>query len=297
MSSGKPTLASQYRGAPGSPGVRRRPWTFRQAWIELDSGRYKAQIYRAWHAACRAGLDRSQVLATLPAPRASPAALATRGALADGIRRGLSLRETLQAHPQVFVPFEAALLTMGEETGQLQVCLDLLCRAFEAEGACVRWVKRKLRYPLVNLVLAAFIVPFPLAYANQLGAYFSAVSTTLLAAAFLGGIPLLAVARWFQQHPRIVQARLLRVLALCVDSGLGLERSVALAAQASGSSLVVAHVGRFTLEQIRTQPLSRTFEGCALVSPYIQSALAMADQTASHGTLLKRLADQLEEGL
>ena len=53
---------------------------------------------------------------------------------------------------------------MGEESGGLEGILQLLGTYFQAEHRMTLWVKKKMAYPMINMVAAIFILPFPVLF-------------------------------------------------------------------------------------------------------------------------------------
>ena len=270
--------------------------TVAQAWAELDAARYKTEFYRMWYAGHHAGLEHPRALETMDDYHHSPTVMKARQWLLQGTRRRQSLAAITRAKPELFTPFEAAILVLGEESGDLEHCLQLLSEYFAAEHRLTLWLKKKLSYPVFNLVAASFIAPFPLLFFGHTAAYLLAVGGWLTLIALAGGGLLLAAARWFKQRPKYVRGRLLRALTIAMEGGLPLGRAVDLAVTAAASPVLTEHVGRFTREQVSTQPLSRTFADCPIVDRTMVAAMEVADKTGNYSDTLKRLAELYEGG-
>ncbi|HWO89692.1 MAG TPA: type II secretion system F family protein [Gemmatimonadales bacterium] len=114
-----------------------------QGVAELQRPKLKAAYYRQRHLQQRAGLGR---------PERPPGCIA---------------------------PFEAALLKLGEESGKLEECLNLLAEYFAAEQRVMLEVVRKTTYPMFVALAATFIAPLPVAFAGRLTAYFLTVGAGL----------------------------------------------------------------------------------------------------------------------
>jgi len=267
------------------------PLTVGQAWNQLDTARYKAEFYRMWMAGHRVGLEHPRALEAIDDYRPSPTVAETRRWLLAGTKRRQSLAAITRAKPELFVPFEAALLVLGEETGDLEGCLRLLAEYFTAEHRLILWLKKKMTYPMVNAVAATFIAPFPLLFFGHTGAYLATVFGGLAALGTAGGGLLLAAARWFQQRPRYVRGRLLRALTIGIEAGLPLGRAVELAVEATANPAVTAHVGRLTRERISGQPLAKTFAGCPMVPREMLAAMEVADVSGDYTGTLRKLAE------
>ena len=270
--------------------------SLRSAWNELDVARYKAELYRMWHVGYQAGLPHQKVLAAAGSFDRSPTVEQMRVELLRGIQQRNPLETTVRARPDLFIPFEASLIALGEESGGLEDILQLLAGYFEAEHRMMLWVKKKMSYPMMNLIATIFILPFPILLFGDVLQYVLTVTAELIAAIMFGGTVLLAVARWFRRHPKIVLVRLCRALALGVEAGLSLDRVVQLAVDAAASGDLTAHVSRVPAPQLRAQPLEKTFAGAPGVPFEMLAALKVADETGDYGNTLRKLADLYEDG-
>lgn len=266
------------------------------AWNELDVARYKAQLYGMWHAGYRAGLSHEKVFATVGEFRRSPTVERMRQQLLRGARQRKSLEETTREQRDLFIPFEAALLELGEEAGGLEEILQILSTYFQAEHRMMLWVKKKMAYPMMNMVAAIFILPFPVLFFGNVTNYVLTVTAELFVAIAFGGTVLLAVAQWSRNRPKVVLARLCRAMALGVESGLPLDRVVKLAVDVAASRYIVEHVARIPPQQLRGQPLEKTFANLKMVPPEMLAALRVADETGNYGDTLKKLADLYDDG-
>ena len=272
------------------------PLSLLQAWNALDTAKFKSEFYRMWYAGHHAGLEHPRALEMMDDFHRSPAVAHARHWLLQGTRRRQALAAITRAKPELFTPFEAALLVLGEESGALEQCLKLLSEYFAAEHRLVLWVKKKLTYPMFNVLAATFIAPFSLLFFGHTAAYLGIVVSGLTVELLAGGSLLLAAARRFQQRPKYVRGRLLRALTIGIESGLPLGRAVELAVNATANGAIRTHVARFTREQLGGQPLSRTFAGCPVVPREMTAAMEVAEATGDYAGTLRRMAE-LYEGM
>ena len=267
-----------------------------RGWSELDVARYKAELYRMWYAGYHAGLSHEKVLATAGTFERSPTVERMRVELLRGVQQRNPLESTVRAHPDLFIPFEASLIALGEESGGLEEILQLLAGYFEAEHRMTLRVKKKMAYPMMNLIAAIFILPFPMLLFGDPLRYILTVTVEFVAAVMFGGTVLGAVARWFRRRPKIVLVRLCRALALGVEAGLSLDRVVQLAVDAAASGDLTAHVRRVPARQRRAQPLESTFAGAPGIPFEMLAALKVAAETGDYANTLRKLADLYEDG-
>lgn len=259
------------------------------AWAELDVARYKSEFYRMWYAGHHAGLTHPQCFEAMDDFRRSPTVHELRKWLLAGTTRRATLAQLVAAKPKLTLPFESALLRLGEESGALEHCLKLLADYFAAEHRLLVWIKKKLSYPMFQAFAACFIAPFALLFFGHTAEYLviSLGSATLLVLA--GGTILKAASHWFGQRPKFVRARLLRALTTAVEAGLAMDRAVALAAEASDSDAVRAHVAAQG-KAVGRQPLGKTFEGCTVIPREAIAAMNVAEATGDYSSTLAKLA-------
>jgi type II secretory pathway component PulF len=267
------------------------------AWAELDVARHKAELYRMWHAGCHAGLPHHTVLEHAGDFSRSPTVRRVRDALRAGLTRRATITAVVTANPVLFVPFEAALLELGEESGRLEECLRLLAGYFAAEHRMITWLKKKLTYPMFNALAAVVIGPLPLVFMGRTGAYLLSAGGGLVLCVAAGGGLLLAAARRYSRRPTPVRARLARALATGVEAGLGLDRVVDLAVQAAANPEIAIHVAGIPRTARMGQPLARTFAGCPAIPHEMLSVMEVADTTGNYTDTLRRLADLYDGAL
>jgi len=209
--------------------------------------------------------------------------------LLAGTKRRATLAQITTAKPELFLPFEAALLRLGEESGALETCLRLLADYFAAEHRLVLWLRKKLSYPTFQAFAAVVIGPLPWLFTGHPARYVVTAGGGVVALIVLGGVLLRAVARWYGARPKLVRARLLRALATAVEAGLPLDRAVALAVDAADSRPLRAHVAAQGA-RVGHQPLARTFEGFAALPREAIAAMHVAEASGNYGDTLTRLA-------
>lgn len=263
-------------------------------WEELKAGQHRAAFYRAWQAAMRAGFPHPRTMEMVGAqhPSVEPA----RRAVAKVTGAGRSLAAAIASAPSAFEPFEAGLLEAGEESGTLEETFRLLARHFTAKHTLMMWVAKQLSYPLVTAIAACFIAPLPFLVFGAAGLYLVLSVGGALLLVWRGGAFVGAVSARYANRPPLVRARLARALATAIAAGLPLDRVTSLAAAASGSPLLVAHVERFTPRERATQTIAETFAGAPLLGHDFHAMLAIGDATGDYATSLGKLADLLEDG-
>ncbi|MHB1297559.1 MAG: type II secretion system F family protein [Gemmatimonadaceae bacterium] len=259
----------------------------------FDDGRDRSEFYRGWRAGISAGLTHPHILSQLGASRGATAEI--RQYLLEGTTAGRGISELVRRRPVLFEPFEAALLVLGDEGGQLDGVLRELADFFFRQYRMMLVVKRRLAYPLFVSLVTIVLGPLPLLFMGQSRAYVAALVVGLLAWGAFGGALLAGRAQAYQRRPQFVRARLARALALTVGAGLPLGRAALLSAGAAGPEMA-AHVRRFDERALTSQPLSVTFAGAPDLTPEFMSTLQVAERTGDHATTLGRLAALYEDG-
>ncbi|MQL47832.1 protein transport protein HofC [Photorhabdus khanii] len=74
------------------------------------------------------------------------------------ITRGESLSTSLKNYPFLFPPLFCQLIAVGELTGQLETCCQLLVKQQEQQDTLQKKITKALRYPLIITVVASIII-------------------------------------------------------------------------------------------------------------------------------------------
>jgi type II secretory pathway component PulF len=264
----------------------------------FDDGRDRSEFYRGWRAGHSAGLAHPTILAQVFSGAQGGLTKAARDHLLEGTRAGRDIASLVLERPELFEPFESALLRMAEETGKLESVLGALADFHFRQYKLILKVKQWMSYPLFLSLVAVVITPLPLIFYGQTGAYVVTVLGGLAGWFLLGGGVFAGLAQRYQRRPAFVRARLARTLAVCVESGLPLGRAAVLAAEASGDRELVHHVRRFGERALTSQPLSVTFANTSVATqePLFITSLQMAERTGDYTTTLRKLATLYEDG-
>jgi type II secretory pathway component PulF len=264
------------------------------AFHTLDDGRHRAEFYRTWAAGHASGLTHPKILEAM-GPRRSSNTEAVRAWLLDGTKRGRPVKELVKSGGKRFEEFERALLTLGEDTGSLDKALALLGDFYTRKHDLMLWVKKKMAYPLINIVLACFIAPLPLVFMGKTTAYFVLAFGGVTMVMIMSQSILAAVAARYGRKPPLVRARFARALSTAIEAGLTLPRAVRLAADASASPEIREHVRRQSEKQLSERPIAVSLQGCPHLTPDFFGILDVAERTGDFKSLA-RLAELYEDG-
>jgi type II secretory pathway component PulF len=260
----------------------------------FDDGRDRAEFYRGWRMGLAAGFSHPMILSKSIARGGLVGAI--RDHLLAGTSKGQDIAALVRSGARFFEPFEAALLAMGEESGQLEEMLTHLADFHTRQHKMILKVKKWLSYPLFVSLFAVVILPIPLIFQGKMTAYWTATIVGLVLWFVFGGVAIGRLAQRYQRRPQFVRARFARTLALCIGAGLPLPRAVTLAADASGDPALARHVRRFGERALASQPLTRTLAGAPVMTPELQGALLVAENTGDYAGPVGRLADLYEDG-
>lgn len=158
------------------------------------------------------------------------------------------------------------------------------------------WVKKKMSYPMMNVLAGIGIAPFPVLFFGDAVRYFTTVGIELVLAMAFGGALLCIVARHYRNRPKVVRARLCRALAIAVEAGLPMDRVVDLGLQAADDASLTEHLARLPAAARANQTLADTLAGWSRLTPDMQQVLGVADETGDYTNTLKRLADLYDDG-
>lgn len=260
----------------------------------FDDGRPRAEFYRMWRLGVRAGLTHPAILRTLGPFRGTTGAIHAH--FLEGTTAGRDLAALVRERRHLFEAFEAALLTMAEESGRLEAVLGALAEFHERQYRMMLAVQKHLAYPAFVSLAAVWLLPLPMVFRGQGGAYVVAVVVGMIAWLMLGGALLAGRAQRFQRRPAFVRARLARTLATALEAGLPLARALRLAAEASGEPALARHLARFDEHTLSTQSLERTLAGAPAITPDLLGAVRVAEGTGDLSTTLGRMAVLYEDG-
>lgn len=208
----------------------------------FEDGRDRAEFDRGWRMGLSAGLSHPMILSKSLARGGLAGRI--RKSLLEGTTRGEGIASLVRRAPRLFEPFESALLTMGEESGQLDHMLTHLADFHTRQYKVILAVRKWMSYSMFVSLFAVVALPLPLVFQGKVGAYWVAASSGLVLWFFAGGTVFAGLAQRYQRRPQFVRARFARTLTLCVGAGLPLPRALLLAGDASGDPALAAHLRR-----------------------------------------------------
>jgi type II secretory pathway component PulF len=261
---------------------------------ELDESRHRAELYRAWGIGLAAGLAPNVVLDQM-GRIAYPSVEEARRYLVVGTGQGKSVTALVKARPNLFVPFEGAVLVAGDESGALSQSLRLLTDYFGGEFKRCLAVRNALGYPIFAGLVAAFGLPFVLLPKSPMRVYATAIVVLIVAFLLLGGVFLSMLASVSLNTNALTRARFARVLAMTLEAGIPLGRAVRLAVDASGNRGLGEQIKKRSERELATTPLAKLFEGCEQVPAALLGQMMVADATSDYKGTLSVYAASLDQ--
>ncbi|KHO65556.1 type II secretion system F family protein [Pseudomonas flexibilis] len=250
------------------------------------------------------------------------------------LEAGNGLGVALSSHPRVFTPLFISMVSVGENTGQLDLAFKQLAGYLDMERETRKRIQQATRYPLfvllamgvalvvINLlvipafskVFAQFKSELPLPTRILIGfSEFTQQWWWLIALALAGGLVLLL--RWLQTEPgarlwdryklrlpivggifeRIALARFTRTFAMMYRAGLPLLQALAINSNTVGNR----HIGQAILAMRdgveRGESLTRGAVASGLFTPLVLQMLAVGEETGALDDLFIEVADFYEQ--
>lgn len=261
----------------------------------IGDAKARAELYRLWQAGLHAGLTHASVLETMGVRTESAKAEEWRQKLLSGTKQRRAIASIVKQHAGLTQPFEAAILTFGEESGSLEQSLRTLGAHFQGELRLLLKLWSKMTYPLMVSLVAVLIAPLPLLITSGTRTYLVIVAVGLVAWYGLGGTVIGAFAARYALRRQFVLGRLGRALANGIEAGLPLDRVVSLAAAISGHPEVIAHVQRIPARERGSRPISEIFAGCPVVPPDMISAMRVGELSGDYSGSLRKMADLYDQ--
>ena len=282
------------------------------------------------HAMLRCGMPLIQGLDVLA--RSGPLATqrASRRLLKD-VECGLRFSQALSRQPESFATGYVRIIQTAEETGKLVECLDRLSQTLDRQNQTVRRLFSALIYPSfllaasVAMVTAMIYLVFPMIVrvTADAGVHPPALTRALiwlsqpwvLIVLACAVVALLAAAQFALRQPALrrlseehfppmqfyVQVQVLRSirqLALMLESGVDLLRSLVHGGQVGDGSLLVREAYAEILRKTRAgEALPRCFAEQSVFPRTLTGMLSVCDETGQTAPMLHRFCDMLEESL
>lgn len=252
----------------------------------------------------------------------------------EHLSQGHPLSQCLTNYPKLFTLFHIHLIKVGEQTGNLSEVLGFIATFEESRERLVQKVRSALVYPtlvgLVALLGLVFVLPYVLSgifdVIRDLGAEPPLLTKMVMGASSvlsspLGwlGIPLTCALLYsplkgkclsasFRPHLLKVpglgncvrstsSARFANALGLSLKSGLNVQRSLALAAKASGDPLLIQEVPCISKAVEEGSSLSESIDSIGFFTPLFVEIVKSGEEVGRTDQMLEWLSESLEKDL
>jgi MSHA biogenesis protein MshG len=289
---------------------------------------------RQMHSLSKAGVPILRAMGGLADSARNPYFGEVLRAVRADLEAGNGLGVALSSHPKVFTPLFISMVSVGENTGQLDLAFKQLAGYLDMERETRKRIQQATRYPLfvllamgvalvvINLlvipafskVFAQFKSELPLPTRLLIGfSEFTQQWWWLIALALAGGAVLLL--RWMQTEQgartwdryklrlpivggifeRIALARFTRTFAMMYRAGLPLLQALAINSNTVGNR----HIGQAILDMRdgveRGESLTRGAVASGLFTPLVLQMLAVGEETGALDDLFIEVADFYEQ--
>lgn len=285
---------------------------------------------RQMHNLTKAGLPLDRSIRGLQASVANPALKRTLSEVMSSLQRGNTLADSLAQHPKVFSELFVSLVSVGENTGRLDLSFKELAKYIEIERTTEKQLKSATRYPtFVLLAMAAalvvitiFVIPAFEDVFNRLGSDLPWQTRVLI------GVSSFSVAYWplvlglslvsfgifrywratsFGEvswdrirlrlplvgsvFERIALARFAKTFAIMGRAGVPIVRSLNLVAEVVGNKFIGIKIRGMSQGVARGESLYLTAERSQIFLPLVLQMIAVGEESGNLPDLLDEVAE------
>ena len=285
---------------------------------------------RQMYSLTKAGLPLDRALTGLQASLKNRAFKKVLQDIVIGLESGMNLSSALGRHPKVFSPLFLALVSVGENTGQLDLAFREVGRYLELEKSTRKQIKSATRYPMFVMsaivialgVISYFVIPAFSATFQRLGAELPFETRILIAvsdfvvaywlymiAAFVGAV--VAWKAWVNSPPgrytwdrikmrlpiigavfeRIALGRFARTFGMVMRAGVPIVHGLGVVAGAVGNKFVGSRVLRMREGISRGESLYNTAVQSDMFSPLVLQMISVGEESGAVDELMAEVAD------
>jgi len=253
--------------------------------------------------------------------------------IVDDLRSGGSFTQTISKHPKVFSDIYCRTITVGEQTGNMEMVLNQMADYMEKQGETAAKIGKALTYPLMVLgmggavivILMVVVMPQLMGMFTSMGVELplptriligvSNILTTYPLYLLIGGVVLVAVALWLVKQPtgrRLLDrmrlsapliglptllgelARFSRTMSVLISAGLSLQEIMELMPQSSNNRII-----RDALTQVKDglllgEGLSQPMSRLDIFPPLLVQMVAVGEESNTLDFTLGVVADFYE---
>jgi MSHA biogenesis protein MshG len=284
------------------------------------------QMYSLVHA----GIPVATAVTRLAETTRNKTLTAALGSIVVSLNKGTSLHSAMAQYPKIFSNFFISLITVGENTGNLDNIFLHLAEYLELEVDITKKVKTALRYPLMVmvaiiialLVINVFVIPaFAKLYANMNGILPLPTRILLATSNFIisywyvliGGTFIFSVlirryiqtpkgaiqwGKWQLKIPvfgwlvhRILLARFARLLSLVLRAGITAVDGIHMVGATTNNVYITHKIMGVTDLVVRGNTISTAIDKTMLFPPLIIQMIMLGEESGTMDRLLDEVAD------
>lgn len=278
----------------------------------------------------KAGLPLDRALNGLQASMKNMAFKSVLQSVLQGLESGLDLATSLGRHPKIFSPLFLSLVSVGENTGRLDMAFQQIGKYLELEKNTSKQVKSATRYPLFVIVTIAvalavitiFVIPAFADTFRRLEAELPLETRILISVSnfFVAWWPymlgsflalVLAIRSWIKtpggrliwdhrkmQLPlagsvfeQIALARFTRAFAMILKAGVPIVHGMSVVAGAVGNAWIGKRILIMQEGVTRGESLFRTASNSNMFTPLILQMISVGEESGTIDELMSEVAD------
>jgi MSHA biogenesis protein MshG len=278
----------------------------------------------------RAGLPLDRALNGLQASLKNPLFKRTLQDVLQGLESGLDLAAALGRHPKIFSPLFLSMVSVGENTGRLDMAFEQIRRYLELEKNTAKQVKSATRYPLfvvltiiaAMVIITIFVIPAFADTFRRLQAELPLETRILIAISdfvvaywpYMLGVTLATVLGlrnwiktttgrliWDQYKMRlplagsvfeeIALARFSRAFAMILRSGVPIVHGMSIVAGAVGNAFVAKRILGMQEGITRGESLYNTANSSQMFTPLVMQMISVGEESGTIDDLMFEVAD------
>ncbi|TET68684.1 MAG: type II secretion system F family protein [Dehalococcoidia bacterium] len=290
-------------------------------------------MYRQMAMLLESGIDIVSSLELLQEQSVNRALKKVLGEIIADLRGGNQLSRALGKHPQVFSPIYCRLLSVGEQTGDLETVLKQVADYMEKEITTAKETKSALMYPaitfVVTIVVIAVLVTFVLPsfgslysslgaelptsaqilidLANKIQSYWMYLMLAVFAIAGLAYIYIKTPGGRYKWDKLVLRlpivgrvshlselARCCRSMSLLIHAGLPLTEAMPLLIQGSNNRVLTKALINVQQDMIQGEGLSRPMAKNKLFLPMMVQMVRVGEETGNLDVTLLSVARSYE---
>ncbi len=281
----------------------------------------------------KAGIPIIRAITGLAESTRNPALAAVLGNVADALRSGQQLSDSLKQQRGVFSTLFVSVIHVGESTGRLDDAFEQMGHYLELDRETRKRVKAAMRYPTLVLIaivgalvlINLFVIPAFARTFEGLGAELPWATRLLMATSTLTLhywphatcllLALVLATRWFVRTPagryrwhalklripivgsiveRATLARFARSFAVTSAAGVPVLGTLEMVARAVDNDYVAKRVIRMRESIERGETMTRAAAACGLFDPLMLQMMAVGEETGTVPDMFREIAESYE---